>query len=424
MSVDSVFGRMLVHDKGRVYAEANAQQLTESEFNYAKVMCDVVFGPTGLVNAIGPAWSLVHDPRFLTIEEKFIFDNTYTPWLKDAKVDNRPVVYTNKVFKRDPAYDLAKYATILGEGRHFARVIINAGGDPHRIKDAKDLELWWLIYNQCPNYFYRNTNTDSTDGPEWYPNKEAQTLFNILKEDLLGLVMDYAFLSNCDNWVSLDDGETPVSDKDIIDENGEVTRINRVFAEIEWLDRALDYRASLRTTALKAIKQLEFEERFDSVELTDEEADEFIKVLYRAEYFELYKVIPELSTILNRAATIPYNQRVEEMIARKKNESADFADRLVAGQATKIDLFTTGKLNMDVPTPECEWIPEAVAYAMKLKDEGNESEYEAILDVLSELYGDIPEERIEEIRNTYMEMKTRFTKNNQVKTIRDIVGLT
>jgi hypothetical protein len=134
--------------------------------------------------------------------------------------------------------------------------------NPYNVKTWGDLELWALIRNENKNYF------DRTGQPNWL----AKVMFKLLRSDLLGLISDYAEIANIQEYFVLgSDGELWEADK-----HGEET--HRVWAEVELLEKALNYRAELRSTAVQVLNNFGLKTHVDK--LTDVEKDTLLALLF------------------------------------------------------------------------------------------------------------------------------------------------
>jgi hypothetical protein len=344
----------------------------------------MVFGKGGLVETLGPTWNLIHDPRFALIESAFIVDRRAI-FGGDAK-QGKQYISSEGTFTSTIA-DLEQYSEILGEGRHFHNVLshnkdclvrkwlerthtnttvkaspelvcecpdsVRSGipyVDPRELKDKSDEFLWALIHKECPNYF------DKMDKP----NLLARRLFDLFRADLIGLIHDYAVTPLIDDWIMLETG-------DVVEEN-EYTRQSenpRVFAEVDILEKALTYRATLRATAAKVLRSIGFQNylrKFDEgkpLKLTDIERDHLLRLVYQSKWPDgKEELLTELTSYVESIAKTPFDERLEQQLGAGREQSRDTIAKLVSGELKPINQYT--EPNLEVTMDEEARVVEAI----------------------------------------------------------------
>ena len=62
----------MMQDRVRIYQIAEDREVVRDEFEYCQVMYQVVFGDKGFSETLGPTWRMIHDPRFIEIENMMV----------------------------------------------------------------------------------------------------------------------------------------------------------------------------------------------------------------------------------------------------------------------------------------------------------------------------------------------------------------
>jgi hypothetical protein len=302
-------------DSGKRIYRVDESVITREEFQAQALIHQLVFGEKGLADTLGQTWDMIHDPRFEAIENAFIrerqarFGGDATTGIQRQQADGTFETTVD---------DLNQYAEIIGEGRYFHSVLRSMAyqkaiyalfpdrafkftrGDyqpgltlfnqldandqakvgvlaatytefmPKNLCKQSDESLWGIIKQECPNYFSRTGVV----------NQVGKDLFKILRLDLVGLIDDYAEVAKIQEWVLLDQEGTLVEQKHVDAE------VPRVWAEVEILERALSFRASLRVTAAQVLKATGLEGMIEEmdIDLTDLERDHLLKLLYTSDY--------------------------------------------------------------------------------------------------------------------------------------------
>lgn len=306
-----MFNRILgIQGEKRVY-HLDKDQLTAEEYEQGQVIYDILWGDSGLVSALGPTWNLIHDPRFLKIEDAFIIDRD-SVFGGDASSGKQYITYHNQ-FQLSSVADLEQYSEILGEGRHFRKQVLAMGLDPQTFHESGDTDIWDLIRQECPNYFTRGGA----------PNKEANRLYRLIRAELLALIDDYARLPYCNDWLDLESGS-------LANDKSEFS----VFAEVDFLERALTLRSSLRSTALKVLNANGgvLRSMLGNVELTDVESDQVLQAIYTTPYDKLYTVPAKLAALIKEFQSKTYEQRVQSQCQDLRDKSRTFCDQLESGE--------------------------------------------------------------------------------------------
>jgi len=202
--MDPILSKLLGLEGGgsAIYRYADGQ-VSKEDFEYAKVIDQVLFDEhIGYIATLGPTWNLVHDPRFVKLENTFVV-------FRQSKVGGNSTVgqsiQTEDGFGGGNSNDLERYAEILGEGRNMLKNVKAAGLDPQKFQDNPD-SIWNVIRQDYPNWFRQNST----------PNKEATRLFDMCRAGLVSLIADYAEVPLADEWVDGESGEllTPATTND------------------------------------------------------------------------------------------------------------------------------------------------------------------------------------------------------------------
>lgn len=326
----------LTDDNKRIYRFEDGE-VDRDEFEYTRVMFNYLFDEEkGLVATLGPTWNLIHDPRFNTIENCFIRERKNIFSAGNTLIGQQIITGAFSGFAMN-VQELEQYATILGEGRHFLKVV-NAGllkdedGDvlhPSTLYQDSDKVIWGLIRQECPNYF---TMTGS-------PNYEATKLYNLIKADLIGLVSDYAELPFVDEFVNSEsgdvfeptewDGETPI-----------------IYVEVDMLEKALTLRGALRVTAARILDRLGFSDHISGGErLTSFETDDLLRMVYTSKWpderLELTSKV--IGFVMAKNAT-PFAEREAAQLRLASDASKEFVAKIKSGEITQLNRKT------DAPT--------------------------------------------------------------------------
>jgi len=368
---DSVFG--LLDPGKRVYNVDTQKQVDREEFQAQKLFHLYLFGPKGLADTLGPTWQMIHDPRFIAIENAFVrvrkgvFGGDATLGIQRQQPDGS---FSSAI------EDLNQYSEILGEGRYFHSVLrsmayhkaiislypgrpfsvprketlpgifvfnqLSPEGQkevaelaatytefyPKNLAKQSESAIWGLIRQECPNYFSRKN----------VPNQVAKDLFSILRLDLVGLIDDYAEIAKVQEWVLLDEESTLVEPEHIDSE------APHIWVEVELLERALTIRASLRVTAAQIIRTYGLhrfmEER--EIKLTDLERDQLLQVVYESDYPDDptlgSKILFYLSAIKNTGKTL--EEREAEQCHAASGEAKAYVAKLKSGEEQPITRYT------------------------------------------------------------------------------------
>lgn len=318
----------LMDDGKRVYRFEDGE-VDREEFKYSQVMFNYLFDEEkGLIATLGPTWNMVHDPRFNKIENCFIRrrKNMFSPGetvLGQVEVNGAFAGFSNDV------QQMEQYAMILGEGRHFRDVIlegklVDSDGDvcvPKTFHQENDATIWSLVQQECPNYFYKNGK----------PNRDATKLFNLLKEDLVGLIDDYAEVPLANEWINSEshdvyeeekwDGETPV-----------------IFLEVDQLEKALTVRGNLRVTAARVLDRLGFSKHIAGGErLTSAETDELLKIVYNSNWpDDRLELAKEIMFFVQAKNSTPFEEREHEQLMTASERSKEVIAKIKSGELKQI----------------------------------------------------------------------------------------
>src|SRR5208337_2462289 len=109
-------------DEGKRIYRIQEGEVQREEFLYCQIIDQLVFGEKGYVATLGPTWSMIHDPRFIKIENTFIVSRRAL-FGGDARL-GKQYISSDGTFSSTIG-DLEQYAEILGEGRHFHNVLVH-----------------------------------------------------------------------------------------------------------------------------------------------------------------------------------------------------------------------------------------------------------------------------------------------------------
>ena len=312
-------------DAKRIYQMKDGE-VEREEFEFCKGVDKIVFGDKGYVDTLGPTWELVHDPRFLKLEACFIHTRM-AMFGGDARQGRQYVDGEN--FMSSTIADLEQYSEMIGEGRHFRKAVINAALSPQTFKDRPDTMIWAIVKQECPNYF---TMSDK-------PNKMANTLFQMIKCDLIGLIDDYAQEPLVDQFVEVDSLKIVTN---VNDPNLDLERNPVVYLEIDLIEKALTMRAMLRATAYRVLKSLSLDRELQKEEgLTDMEADTMLRILYDSNWpDDKPLIVTKLLSYISTCQLRPYAERLAEQLAVAKVKAQETAEKLRTGEMNRINQFT------------------------------------------------------------------------------------
>ena len=329
----------MLQDEVRIYQIAEDREVMRDEFAYCQVMYQVLFGDKGFVDTLGPTWRMIHDPRFVNIENMMVQERKAI-FGGDARVGKQ--YFSDDGAMNSAVSDLEKYAELLGEGRNFHNVLVHpdekcqkrmwleriykgftnikpyadfgctctgASTDPSSYKDAPEADVWALLKQECPN-------RATTQGG--LPTAYGKLMFNLIRADLIGLIHDYCETPLIDSYVYLRDHGVVTSTENVafIDPHGQ--EAPRVLQEVDILEQALTHRATLRVTALKILKKMGFETKLRALtgtnlfELTDMERDEVLRIVYESNYPEPDFELKQGEAIQVPAGWRPFNVRLKE----------------------------------------------------------------------------------------------------------------
>jgi hypothetical protein len=331
-----VFG--MLQDNVRTYLIAEDREVMRDEFQYCRVMYQVLFGEKGFTETLGPTWRMIHDPRFIAIENMMVQERKAI-FGGDARVGKQ--YFNDDGVMNSTVSDLEKYAEIIGEGRNFHNVLVHPDAtcqkrmwleriytgytnlkpydgfsctcegralDPTEFYKAPEEDVWALVKQECPNRaFTRGGNTTAY----------GKLMYNLLRADLIGLIHDYSETPLIDSYVYLRDHGVVMATESVsfIDPHGQ--EAPRVLQEVDILEQALTHRATLRVTAYNILKKIGFEQKLRQLtgteffELTDMERDEMLRIVYESDYPE---ADPKLggATIVIPQNWRPFSDRLRE----------------------------------------------------------------------------------------------------------------
>ena len=131
-----------LRDGKRIYM-IDQNHVSQEEYEYCQVLNQVLWGDKGMVETLGPTWNMILDPRFETIENQFVIDRAAV-FGGDARL-GKQYVDSNSIMSHSMA-ELETYSEILGEGRHFRKMIMVDGLDPQEFHKQPSEVLWKYIH--------------------------------------------------------------------------------------------------------------------------------------------------------------------------------------------------------------------------------------------------------------------------------------
>jgi len=342
----------MMQDRVRIYQIAEEREVMRDEFEYCQVMYQVVFGDKGFAETLGPTWRMIHDPRFIEIENMMVQERKAI-FGGDARVGKQ--YFNDDGAMNSTVSDLEKYAEILGEGRNFHNVLahpdstcqkrmwleriytghtnikpysefgctckIDNQTSPSEFYKTPEETIWALVKQECPNRAVTQGGNYTAYG---------KLMFNLIRADLIGLIADYAETPLIDSYVYLRDHGVVTATETVsfIDPHGQDAP--RVLQEIDILEQALTHRATLRVTAYKILKKMGFEQKLraltgtDFFELTDLERDEMLRIVYDSNYPEPDFELKKGETIQVPAGWRPFHIRLKEWESALELKLLDF----------------------------------------------------------------------------------------------------
>ena len=395
-SIQSLLG--ILDDQKRIYRFADGEVQRE-EYQYCQLLDTLVFGDRGYIKTLGQTWEMIHDPRFLKIEGAFIISRRAI-FGGDART-GKQYMSSDGMFVSTIG-DLEEYSEVLGEGRYFWLVLthpeercpvrlwyeriypsmvaakggkVPTPGDnlkcvckvatKPRTKAPFYDYLWDLVKAECPNYF---TKEDK-------PNGMAKRLFDLFRSDLLGLIADYCPTPLVDIYIELDTEDVvPVRDTepggpkfalDLARHDNVVDQPAQVFLEVDILEKALTYRATMRATAAKILRSLGIQSHLKTLtggdpRLTDLERDTLLRMVYEPtiiptiapngyseDTFETKEwpdnkaaLMAKLLSYISGVTRKPYEERLKEQLATASQNALEDCHDLLTGKLEPINSYT------------------------------------------------------------------------------------
>lgn len=392
----------------RIY-HISTDEVTAEEYAYCQVLYNVLWGDKGLVETLGPTWNMVHDSRFENLERKFVI-NRPAIFGGDARLGKQYI--DGDSMMSHSMVELESYAEILGEGRHFSEAVRNDGYNAREFYTEPEDVLWKYIRQECPNYFDNKTGA---------PNSRALRLFELFRGDLLGLVEDYAEVAFLQDWIKVNSGEQ-AQKADFLNVEEEPI----VWAEVDYLERALTLRASLRVSAVKILQKAGlFKELQTKYELTDQEIDEVLKLVYLTPYDKLYEIPMKVITFANQCKQneADTTKRMLNQCAAKSKESKEFTAKLRAGEITPLNVADEIAIDRELTHEEKQiiaiqnnpWRRELFLLFVEAETNNDTHTQELIKPILEDVELDVTEE-------TVMKIKSATRTNRVASTIKSTLS--
>jgi len=334
----------LIDDDRRVYVY-EVGEVEREEFQCSRLLYSYLFDEEkGVIATLGPTWNMVHDPRFTKIENRFIRTRKKMFSPGSTLLGRETVTGAFAGFAID-LQALEQYATILGEGRYFrdaiaAGAVLDEDNDPCHPKtfhQEPGSVIWKAIHEFCPNWFTQ----------EGKPNREATTLYDLLREDLVGLIDDYAQVPLVDEFVNSETGEVYEEDK----WDGETPVI---YVEVDLLEKALTLRGSLRVVAAKVLDRLGFSKYISGGErLTDAETDDLLRIVYTSNWpDDRLELVQRIVTFVTAKNAVPFAERQARQLALASGLSKELIAKIRSGEVQQINRRTD-------PADDSKMDPEA-----------------------------------------------------------------
>jgi hypothetical protein len=272
-------------------------------------------------------WNMVMDPRFAQCEKAWYRKTKITASQHGVQETGLLVVADDGTLTSSRLISIEQYAEIIGEGRHYAEAVDSIGDDPRRVKDLSDEDLIKILMRESPNYFDKKGK----------PNKLAEAWVDMFKADVLGLVLDYASEANVSQWVFVDTGDVAHDTSLAAAEKNPIAQ-----AEIEYMDRALMYRAVLRANAIKVICKLggsKLEAAIEGLVFTEFEKDMILQTVFQYPFDQLYKALNVVLGLVEVAKKYPFEVREARQLGMAVEAAQEHAKALREGRLKPIDLM-------------------------------------------------------------------------------------
>jgi hypothetical protein len=391
----------IINDGKRVYQISQADsEVSREEFEYSRIMYEVVFGERGYAETLGPTWAMVHDPRFNRIEGCFVIDRK-AMFGGDARLGKQFI--NDKGMFSSTVNDLEQYSEILAEGRHFIESLwafaVEKGilalypdqhFQPELIASAAPLSREPIPYAEAaltyqgkfaslhylpqlnaerkeavlayakeqtfltPKQFHtadedliweflkHRENVPNYFDQKGKPNQLAKVLHACIRHDLVGLVYDFTQIANVQEWTLLETGDV------VTESQMEDTEVARVWLEVDLLEKALSYRATLQVTAAK-ILDTQMIRRFlkmtnmepENIRITDVERAGLLEVVYKSDYPDkIHDLFLAINAYLADKLRRPYEERQAEQLGYLQSESQKRVEGLRNGSIQPVTRYT------------------------------------------------------------------------------------
>lgn len=321
----SLFG--LLNDAKYEYRIEAKEEIAAEEYEYCQSITAYLWDEDlGITKTLGPTWSMIHDSRFKNIEYCFVFQRRAL-FGGDSRM-GKQFITEQGVFASTTA-DLEQYAEIIENGRHFHKVVQAEGYNPRTFFTQPDVTIWQFVKQECPNYFNQDGNA----------NQLAKTIVDMLKNDLLGLIDDYAEVANVQRWISLETDQI-VSPETSVTENTPM-----VWQEIDLLEKALTFRTLLRVTAARILDHLEINKWIvdKNWNLTEYERDNVLQIVYNSGYkwpYDKTQILTSVISYLSQANSKDWMEREATQLKQAAADAAVIIAELKSGQRLPITEFS------------------------------------------------------------------------------------
>jgi hypothetical protein len=149
------------------------------------------------------------------------------------------------------------------------------------------------------------------------------------------LIEDYSEVPLLQDWIKLSSGDQ-AEEYDFL----HVAEEPVVWAEVDYLERALTLRASLRVSAVKVLQRSGLMALLqEKYEFTDQEIDEVLKLVYQTPYEKLYEVPAKVVNYANqvRQTTADTTKRMLSQCKANSKASKEIVAKLQAGDIKPIN---------------------------------------------------------------------------------------
>jgi hypothetical protein len=154
MGITSGILGLLTEGKPSYHRESH--EVLREEFQVQQLIHRLVFGTREFADTLGPAWEMIHDPRFIQIENSFI---RFRQGRLGGDATTGKIKQMPDGSFQTSVEDLNQYSEILGEGRYFHSVLRSMAYHEGVI------ELWPGESSSSPGTSWRRSPPERSDRP-------------------------------------------------------------------------------------------------------------------------------------------------------------------------------------------------------------------------------------------------------------------